>query len=65
MFHVVDNASKVALYHLVQRLRERDFVLFDIQMVTPITARLGAVEISRQAYLRRLKEAVSLPRTFV
>jgi len=65
MFHVVDNASKVALYHLVQRLREREFVLFDIQMVTPITAQLGAVEISRQVYLRRLKEAVSLPRTFV
>ncbi|WCJ61210.1 leucyl/phenylalanyl-tRNA--protein transferase [Fontisphaera persica] len=65
MFHRVDDASKVALYHLVQRLRERQFALFDIQMVTPITARLGAVEISREEYLRRLKQAVALPRSLV
>lgn len=65
MFHRVANASKVALYHLVQRLQERQFALFDIQMVTPITARLGAVEIRREEYLRRLKQAVVLPRSFV
>jgi leucyl/phenylalanyl-tRNA--protein transferase len=46
-------------------LRERQFTLFDIQMVTPITARLGAVEISRDEYLRRLKQAVALPRSLV
>jgi len=59
MFRRVDNASKVALYHLVQHLRERRFVLFDIQMVTPATLPLGALTISRCEYLKRLAEAVT------
>jgi len=64
MFHRVDNASKVALYHLVQHLRARGFVLFDIQVLTPVTELLGAVTIPRQAYLRRLAHAIKLPATF-
>jgi leucyl/phenylalanyl-tRNA--protein transferase len=59
MFHRVSNASKVAVFQLIQRLREREFVLLDIQMVTAITAQLGAVEISREEYLSRLKSAVA------
>lgn len=59
MFHRASNASKVALFHLVQHLRERGFLLFDIQMVTPITGQLGATTISRAEYLKRLAEAVS------
>jgi len=58
MFHRVSDASKVALYHLVQHLRARGFGLFDIQMLTPITRRLGGIEILREEYLRRLAEAV-------
>jgi leucyl/phenylalanyl-tRNA--protein transferase len=58
MFHRATNASKVALCHLVERLRARGFVLFDIQMVTPTTRQLGAVEISREEYLKRLKAAL-------
>ncbi|MCS7338087.1 MAG: leucyl/phenylalanyl-tRNA--protein transferase [Verrucomicrobiae bacterium] len=64
MFHRVSNASKVALYHLVQHLRARGFELFDIQMVTPVTRLLGAVEIPRVEYLRRLKRAIQLDRQF-
>jgi len=60
MFHRADNASKIALVHLIGYLRERGFVLFDIQMVTPATKALGAVEISRATYLRRLEKAVAL-----
>ena len=59
MFHRADNASKVALHHLVQHLRERGFTLFDIQMVTPATRPLGAREISRREYLQRLAAAVT------
>jgi len=59
MFHRADGASKVALFHLVQRLRERGFLLFDIQQVTPTTKLLGAVEIPRRQYLRRLRAAVA------
>lgn len=64
MFHRADNASKVALHHLIAHLRERNFALFDIQMVTAITQQLGAVEISRAEYLKRLAAAVTLPCRF-
>ena len=59
MFHFVDNASKVALHHLVMHLRERRFTLFDIQMVTAATVPLGAKAIPRSDYLRRLAVAVT------
>ncbi|NGO39990.1 leucyl/phenylalanyl-tRNA--protein transferase [Limisphaera ngatamarikiensis] len=58
MFHRVRDASKVALIHLLQHLRERGFVLFDTQMATPVTRLLGAVEIPREEYLRRLADAL-------
>jgi len=58
MFHFVDNASKIALHHLVQHLRQRQFPLFDIQMVTSATQPLGARAISRHEYLQRLATAV-------
>jgi leucyl/phenylalanyl-tRNA---protein transferase len=64
MFHRADNASKVALCHLVEHLRARGFALFDIQMVTPATRPFGPVEIPRAEYLKRLKAAVELNCTF-
>ena len=64
MFHRVTNASKVALYHLVEHLRARGFVLFDIQMITPATRQLGAVEIPRAEYLKRLQAAVPMKCAF-
>jgi len=64
MFHRVNDASKVALHHLVKHLRRRGFVLFDIQMVTPATKPLGAIEIPRREYLRRLSAAVEMKCSF-
>ena len=64
MFHRVTNGSKVALGHLVEHLRARGFTLFDIQMITPATRQLGAVEISRAEYLKRLKTAVQMDCAF-
>jgi leucyl/phenylalanyl-tRNA--protein transferase len=58
MFHRVGNASKVALYHLVQHLKARGFTLFDVQMLTPVTEQLGGITISRMEYLQRLGGAV-------
>jgi leucyl/phenylalanyl-tRNA--protein transferase len=58
MFHRASDASKVALYYLVHHLRARGFGLFDIQMLTPITRRLGGTEIPREEYLSRLNRAV-------
>ena len=64
MFHRVNDASKMALHHLVRHLRERGFALFDIQMVTPATQPLGATEIPRREYLRRLSSAVKMKCSF-
>jgi leucyl/phenylalanyl-tRNA---protein transferase len=58
MFHLARDASKVALVHLVARLRRGGFRLLDAQFVTPHLAGLGAVEISREDYRRRLASAV-------
>jgi leucyl/phenylalanyl-tRNA--protein transferase len=59
MFHRVTDASKVALVSLVQRLRERGFVLLDTQWRTPHLAQFGTVEIPRREYLRILEQAVN------
>src|SRR6266851_18683 len=59
MFSRRRDASKVALVHLIDRLREREFQLFDIQFLNEHTARLGAVEIPRREYLERLRAALA------
>jgi leucyl/phenylalanyl-tRNA--protein transferase len=59
MFYRVRDASKVALQHLVRHLRSRGYQLFDIQQLTPHTQRLGAAEVSREEYLRRLDAALA------
>lgn len=65
MFHLADNASKVALHFLVEHLRKRGFLLLDIQMVTAATRLLGAKAITRKEYLRRLAVAVRMDRSFL
>lgn len=64
MFHVETDASKVCLAHLVERLKERGFVLLDTQFLTPHLARFGARWIPRSEYLRRLANALTLDRRF-
>ena len=59
MFSTRDDASKVALAHLIARLRAGGFRLLDTQFVTAHLERFGALEISRSEYLRRLKSAVT------
>lgn len=59
MFYRVRDASKVALVHLVARLRERGYELLDTQASTPHLQRFGCVEIRATDYLRRLKQALS------
>lgn len=64
MFSFETDASKVALVHLVERLRERGFVLLDTQFMTPHLARFGAVYIPLDDYLARLERALTLPCRF-
>jgi leucyl/phenylalanyl-tRNA--protein transferase len=58
MFSRRTDASKVALFHMVARLRSSGFQLFDTQFLTPHLATLGAVEVSRAAYRRMLAAAL-------
>lgn len=58
MFSRRADASKVALAHLVDRLRVGGFTLFDTQFLTEHLARLGAVEIPRKIYHARLAVAM-------
>jgi leucyl/phenylalanyl-tRNA--protein transferase len=64
MFHRVTDASKIALCHLMDHLRDRKFELFDTQVLSPLTARLGAIEIRRRDYLERLASALRSPAQF-
>ena len=64
MFHRVTDASKIALCHLMDYLRERKFELFDTQVLSPLTARLVAIEIRRRDYLERLASALRSPARF-
>jgi len=58
MFHRERDASKVALVHLVARLRRGRFTLLDTQFVTPHLAQFGAIEIPRRDYKRLLQAAM-------
>jgi leucyl/phenylalanyl-tRNA--protein transferase len=58
MFHTARDASKVALVHLVARLKAARFTLLDTQFVTEHLKTFGAVEISRRQYHRLLEEAL-------
>ena len=64
MFHREPDASKVALVGLVERLKVSSMVLLDVQWVTPHLASLGAMEVSRPAYLDRLADALAAPASF-
>ena len=65
MFSEERDASKVALAHLVARLRVGGFVLLDTQFLTDHLAGFGAEEISRNQYARRLALALKLEGDFL
>ncbi len=64
MFSVARDASKVALVHLVARLRLGGFRLLDTQFVTAHLAQFGAEELAREEYKTRLTQALAAPAQF-
>ena len=64
MFSRATDASKMALVHLVARLRAGGYRLLDTQFITAHLAQFGAIEISRAAYRRLLKQAIGKPADF-
>lgn len=65
MFHTARDASKVALVHLVARLNAGGFTLLDAQFMTPHLASLGAIEIDRSDYQKRLGLALKTEGNFL
>ena len=61
MFSLARDASKVALVHLVARLRLGGFVLLDTQFVTGHLSQFGAIEVARAAYKQMLEAALRVP----
>ena len=64
MFSRATDASKIALAHLVLRLRKSGFVLLDTQFVTPHLKQFGAIEISRSDYRDLLSRSLSFSAQF-
>jgi leucyl/phenylalanyl-tRNA---protein transferase len=64
MFSRARDASKVALVHLVARLRLGGYRLLDTQFLTPHLARFGGIEITRARYHRLLAEALAYRASF-
>src|SRR5690349_7487036 len=58
MFHTARDASKVALVHLVARLRAGGFLLLDTQLITDHLRTFGAIEIPREDYHKELEAAL-------
>lgn len=58
MFHMVSDASKVALYHLVDRLKKWDFDFIDSQVPNNHMKRMGGREIDRGSFLVMLGDAL-------
>lgn len=64
MFSRFPSASKIALYHLVERLNQKGFVLLDTQFVTDHLLTMGGIEIPRLDYQDRLARALKVDAKF-
>jgi len=61
MFHLVTDASKVALWHLTNRLLLWNFDMIDAQQETPHLSSLGAKPVERKKFLHLLKQSLKKP----
>jgi leucyl/phenylalanyl-tRNA--protein transferase len=58
MFYRIPEGSKVAMVKLVERLQQKQFVLFDAQMMNPHLERFGAYRVSDEEYQTLLNKAL-------
>lgn len=64
-FHRKTDASKLALYYLVEHMQRQGLTLLECQFLTPHLESLGAIEVSDHDYLKLLKEALKLEVSFI
>jgi leucyl/phenylalanyl-tRNA---protein transferase len=65
MFFNIPEGSKVAMVQLVEHLRNRGFVMFDVQLTNPHLERFGAHVVTDKYYQKLLKEGISKPCFFI
>ena len=65
MFHKKTDASKVALVHLVNRLKERGFELLDSQATTNHLRKFGCIDIPAVEYMKKLEHAMEKSCSFL
>lgn len=63
-FHRMTDASKIALYYLVERMKERGLKLLECQFLTPHLSSLGAEEVSDSDYIILLKKSLQIKTKF-
>ncbi len=54
MFHLTDNASKLALYHLTEDLKQQGITWLDCQVQNPFLKKIGVSELPRGEFLKKL-----------
>lgn len=59
MFSTMDNASKAAFITLCKKLEEQEFIMIDCQVHSKHLESLGAVDISREEFLKLLEKGIS------
>lgn len=65
MFHLESNASKVAFHYLIQTLKENGYQMLDTQFINDNVKRFGAIELSKSAYMMKLKRALAKKANFI
>lgn len=60
MFYRVSNASKIALYYLIEKLKENNFILLECQFMTDHIKSLGAEEVDDENYQKVLQQAIDM-----
>jgi leucyl/phenylalanyl-tRNA---protein transferase len=58
MFHLEPNASKIALLHLIDHLRDRGAAWLDVQILTPHIEQMGGRQVGRRRFLDLLREGL-------
>jgi leucyl/phenylalanyl-tRNA---protein transferase len=65
MFYTHPNASKVAFHYLIEKLKTQKFTLLDTQFINDNVLRYGAIEISKESYLKKLNSAIRKRTRFI
>lgn len=60
MFHRKTDASKVALYHLIEHLKQLNYTLLEVQFMTDHLRSLGAIEVNEKTYMTQLSSALEV-----